>query len=74
MTGRGAFEMPSLLFYVSDRAPYEGPQQLEDQLEKINVEDRRRKRDLVQPEEPGVVFRSEDGKNVLREHRIMAML
>ena len=76
MAGSGVWANPNILFYVSDRAPFEGedPQRLlEEQLDDLHIAQRRR-RGLVSVTKPGVVRTSSDGRNVEREHVIMARL
>lgn len=65
-----------MLFYVSDHDAFEAPEQqrqLLEQLENLHIQ-QRRKRDVVARPELGVVYESEDGRNVIREHVIRARL
>ena len=65
-----------MLFYVSDHATFEGPEpqrRLDEQLDKLHIA-QRRKRDLAKRGEAGVVYKSDDGRNMIREHVIKARL
>jgi hypothetical protein len=76
MAGEGEWALPNMLFYVSDHATFEGPEpqrQLDEQLDKLYIA-QRRKRGLSRAFDPRVVHSSKDGKNVIREHVIKAML
>ena len=76
MAGSGIWANPNILLYVSDRAPFEGPEpqrRLDEQLKNLHIV-QRRKRDMDATQESGVVHKSKDGRNVVREHVIMARL
>ncbi|KAF2626279.1 hypothetical protein BU25DRAFT_471761 [Macroventuria anomochaeta] len=73
MAGNGVWANPNILFYVSNRA-FEGPEQqhrLDEQLKSLHIS-QRRKRDLNETVEAGVVHKNKDGKNVIREHVVIA--
>ncbi|KAJ4993439.1 hypothetical protein SVAN01_00987 [Stagonosporopsis vannaccii] len=76
--GAGVWASPNILFYVSDRNPFEGAdpqQQLEQQMDDLDAAKRkRRKRDLKVTQVSSVVHTSLNGKNMIREHVIMARL
>lgn len=81
MAGEGEFTNPNLLLYVSDHATFAGPQDLDDQLNRLHIAQKRkwdaekRKQDLVKAIESGVmVQKSKDGKSMVREHRLVAKL
>ncbi|KAF3046022.1 hypothetical protein E8E12_010385 [Didymella heteroderae] len=74
MAGEGEWAIPNMLLYVSDHAPLAGPQTLDDQLNRLHIA-QRRKRDFDKATKPGViVHKSSDGKNLIREHRMVARL
>ncbi|KAH6639023.1 hypothetical protein C7974DRAFT_410019 [Boeremia exigua] len=74
--GTGVYATPNILFYVTDRNPFEGvePQgRLDEQLGALQAV-QLRKRDLLCGWKRGVVHRSEDGKSMVRNHVILAKL
>ncbi|KAJ4411532.1 Mitochondrial import inner membrane translocase subunit tim8 [Didymella pomorum] len=72
--GKNAWAEPNILFYVSDHAPIAGPREFDDQLNRLHIS-QKRKRDLTKAQKEGVVVhKSKDGKNVIREHRMVAKL
>jgi len=74
MAGQGEYAHPNLLLYVSDHALIDETQTLDDQLNRLHFA-QKRKRDLAKVQKEGiVVHKSSDGKNVIREHRIVATL
>lgn len=77
MAGQGEWALPNILFYVSDRATFEGPdpqRRLDEQLEQLHVA-QRQKRNLDEVREAaGIVYESEDGRNVVREHFVITKL
>lgn len=79
-SGTGEWALPNMLFYVSDHAPFEGPEpqrRLEEQLESLHLT-QRRKRNLSKAHKPGakpgVVYRNKDGKRLNRERILKAKL
>lgn len=79
-SGDGVWANPNILFYITDRNPWEGSdsqQQLEQQMDEINIaytQRRRRKRGLAADGEAGIGHTSQDGKSVVREHIMLARL
>lgn len=74
MAGKGEWAAPNLLLYVSDHAPFIAPQEFDEQLNRLHIS-QKRKRGLVKASEHGVVVhKSKDGKNLIREHRVVARL
>lgn len=76
MAGSGVWANPNILFYVSDKAPFDGPEpqrQLEEQLDDLHIV-QRRKRDITAIKKPEAVRISSDGHHILRKHIIMAKL
>ncbi|KAJ4373529.1 Mitochondrial import inner membrane translocase subunit tim8 [Didymella sp. IMI 355093] len=73
MAGEGEWANPNLLLYVSNHAPLAGPQTLDDQLNRLHIA-QKRKRDPGSTIVAPVVHTSSDGKNVIREHRVIARL
>ncbi|KAF3054125.1 hypothetical protein E8E11_011824 [Didymella keratinophila] len=74
MSGEDEWAEPNILFYVSDHAPIAGPREFDDQLNRLHIS-QKRKRDLVEAAKRSVVVhKSEDGKSVIREHRMAAKL
>ena len=77
MAGQGEWALPNILFYVSDRATFEGPdpqRRLDEQLEQLHVAQcQKRNLDEVR-EAAGIVYESEDGRNVVREHFVITKL
>jgi hypothetical protein len=75
MAGQGEWALPNILFYVSDRATFEGPEpqrRLDEQLEQLHVA-QRRERDLDEVRKAaGTVYETDDGRNVVREHVVTA--
>lgn len=71
--GSGVWANPNLLLYVSDHAPLAGPQTLDEQLDRLRIA-QKRKRDLVSTTEAPVLHTSNDGRNIIREHRMVARL
>jgi hypothetical protein len=74
MGGEAEWANPNILLYVSDHAPIAGPKEFDEQLNRLHIA-QKRKRDLVKAANHGVVVhKSKDGKNVIREHKVMAKL
>lgn len=76
MAGEGEWALPNILFYVSDCPTFEGQDSLkriEEQLNKLSIAQLQR-RDWKEIADPNIVHKSKDGKNVIREHVVMAKL
>ena len=74
MAGQGQWALPNILFYVSEHPTFDGPEPqrlLDEAMNKLHIAQRRKRGlDIAKEEDrkAGVVFRSEDGRNVVREH------
>lgn len=73
MAGSGIWANPNMLFYVSDEPPFDGQEQINEQIDDLQIVEQRR-RDLSAIHGAGSLRESLDGRNLIREHRVFAKL
>lgn len=64
---------PNILFYVSDKAPFDTQGLLDEQIKDMHIA-QRFERDFSAAKAAVAVYESLDGRNLIREHKFVAKL